>query len=65
MSTYLTPSNQGSMRNNRRTSPHAEKGEVIGTLKLNAISSTKRRTRNIESAKEVQTSIMSHVIDTS
>ena len=35
------------------------------TLKLNAISPIERRTKNIESAKEVQAPIMAHVIDTS
>ena len=37
----------------------------IGTLKLNAISPAERRTRNIESAKEVQVPIMARIIDTS
>ena len=53
------------MRNNRRTPANVDKGEVTGTLKLNAISLAKRRTRNIESEKEVQTTIMACVIDTS
>ena len=53
------------MRNNRRSPPNVDKGEVIGTLKLNVISPTERRTRNIESAKEVQAPIMASVIDTS
>ena len=35
------------------------------TLKLNAISPVEIRTRKIKSTKEVQTPIMTHVIDTS
>ena len=35
------------------------------TLKLSAISPPKRRNRNIKSEKEVQTPIMTHVIETS
>ena len=53
------------MRNNRRSPPNVDKGEMTGTLKLNAISPAERRTMNIESAKEVQAPIIARVINTS
>ena len=53
------------MRNNRRSPTNAHNGEMIGTLKLNAISLVEIRTRNIGSTKEVKTPIMIRVMDTS
>jgi len=57
---------QGSIRNNRRTTPYVDKGEVIGSWESGPKISYKiERTKNIESEEEVQTPIEACVIDTS